>query len=113
LKYFIFIFIFLSTVGFSQSNTDESLIVIHYEPEGKAELKQGIYRYNFVNNVYEGREKIMSVVGRKDDKDYVRCDKGENTLYKDRYLITSIGNVIDLKEKKSSTRWFWKINSLL
>ena len=100
MKYFIFIFIFLSTVGFSQTNTDESLIVIHFEPEGKAELKQGIYRYNFVNNVYEGREKIMSVVGRKNDKDYVRCDKGENTLYKDRYLITSIGNVIDLKEKK-------------
>lgn len=85
---------------FSQTNTSESLIVVHYDEANKTDLTQLIYRYNFVNNVYAGREQIMSIVGRKDNKDYVRCDKGENTLYKDRYLISGIGNIIDLKEKK-------------
>ena len=96
---FTYIFILLSIVGFSQSSADESLIVVHYDADGKADLRQMIYRYNFVNNVYAGREKIMTVDGRKNDKDYVRCDKGTNTLYKNRYLITGIGNVIDLQEK--------------
>lgn len=100
MKYLIYIFVFIKSVGFSQSSKDESLIVVHFEADGKAELRQGIYRYNFINNVYAGKEKIMTVVGRKNDKDYVRCDKGENTLYKERYLITGIGNVIDLQEKK-------------
>jgi hypothetical protein len=40
------------------------------------------------------------VSGKKDGKDYIRTDLGNNTLYKDRYLITGIGNIIDLKEKK-------------
>jgi len=99
LKFLAYIFIFISLAGLSQSGT-ESLIVIHYDPSKKAELGQFIYRYNYVNNVYAGREKIMSVTGRKNDKDYVRCDKGDNVLYKDRYLISGLGNVIDLKEKK-------------
>ena len=81
-------------------NTSESLIVVHYDDGGKAELKQNIYKYTFTNNVYAGREKLLTVVGRKNDKDYVRFDKGLNTLYKDRYLISSSGNIVDLKEKK-------------
>lgn len=86
--------------GFAQNNTGESLIVIHYDEGNKANLGQLIYRYNFVNNVYAGREQIMAVAGKKNSKDYIRCDVGQNTLYKDRYLISGIGNVIDLKEKK-------------
>ena len=87
-------------MSFAQNNTGESLIVIHYDEGNKANLGQLIYRYNFVNNVYAGREQIMTVVGKKNSKDYIRCDVGQNTLYKDRYLISGIGNVIDLKEKK-------------
>lgn len=86
--------------GFAQNNAGESLIVIHYDEGNKANLGQLIYRYNFVNNVYAGREQIMAVAGKKNSKDYIRCDVGQNTLYKDRYLISGIGNVIDLKEKK-------------
>ncbi|MCP2834984.1 hypothetical protein, partial [Salmonella enterica] len=76
------------------------LIVVHYDPTKKAELGQLIYRYNYVNHVYAGREKIMSITGRTNEKDYVRADKGDNVLYKDRYLVTGIGNILDLKEKK-------------
>lgn len=100
LNYLLYIFLCVSVFGFSQANTGESLIVVHYDESNKANLGQLIYRYNFVNNVYAGREQIISVNGRKDNKDYIRCDKGENTLYQNRYLISAIGNVIDLKEKK-------------
>lgn len=86
--------------SFAQTPTTESLIVIHYDQSKKVELGQFIYRYNFVNNVYAGREQIMWIEGRRLGKDYVRCDVGENTLYKDRYLISGIGNIIDLQEKK-------------
>jgi hypothetical protein len=51
--------------GFAQNNTGESLIVIHYDEGNKANLGQLIYRYNFVNNVYAGREQIMAVAGKK------------------------------------------------
>lgn len=87
-------------LSFAQNNTDESLIVVHYDESNKTNLSQLIYKYNFVNNVYVGREEIIAVDGRKNGKDYVRFDKGENTLYQNRYLISGIGNIIDLKEKK-------------
>lgn len=100
MKFILHIILFYSVLGFAQNNSSESLIVVHYDEGNKAKLGQLIYRYNFVNNVYAGREQIMSIEGRKDGKDYVRCDVGENKLYKDRYLISGIGNVIDLQDKK-------------
>ncbi len=87
-------------LGFAQNSTDESLIVVHYDETSKENVAQMIYKYKFIDNAYVGRELIIAIEGRKNGKDHVRCDKGENTLYKDRYLISGIGNVIDLKEKK-------------
>jgi len=87
-------------LSLAQNSNNESLIVVHYDEANKANLGQLIYRYNFEDNAYTGREQIMAIAGKKNGKDYVRCDVGENTLYKDRYLISGIGNVIDLNEKK-------------
>lgn len=87
-------------LSYAQNNTDESLIVVHYDANKKENVTQLIYKYNFVNNEYVGRELIISVDGLKNGKEYVRFDKGQNTLYKDRYLISGTGNIIDLKEKK-------------
>lgn len=98
-KIFFSIFVLISLIGVSQNNS-ESLIIVHYDEGSKADLKQNIYKYTFTNNVYAGREKLLTVVGRKNDKDYVRFDKGENTIYKNRYLISSSGNIVDLLEKK-------------
>lgn len=100
MKYLLHIILFCSVLSFAQDNTDESLIVVHYNEANKTNLAQLIYKYNFANNAYVGREEILAVDGRKNGKDYVRFDKGENTLYKNRYLISGIGNIIDLKEKK-------------
>lgn len=100
MKLLLHIILFCSAFCFAQNSGNESLIVVHYDEANKANLGQLIYRYNFEDNAYTGRELVMAIIGKKNGKDYVRCDVGENTLYKDRYLISGIGNVIDLKEKK-------------
>jgi len=95
--------IFLSFCLFSTiwgQDMKQGLIVVHVDPASKAAFNQMIYSYHFLNGVYTGREELLTVSGKKDGKDYIRTDLGVNTLYKDRYLITGIGNIIDLKEKK-------------
>ncbi len=84
----------------SAQNVRQGLIVIHVDPNGKGEFKQKIYNYHFLNGSYVGRDELLTVSGKKDGKDYIRTDMGMNLLYKDRYMITGIGNIIDLKEKK-------------
>lgn len=91
-------------LGFSFSewsqDVKQGLIVVHVDPTSKTEFKQKIYSYHFLNGHYTGREELITVSGKKDGKDYIRTDIGLNVLYKDRYLITGIGNIIDLKDKK-------------
>jgi hypothetical protein len=77
-----------------------SLIVVHIDPSGGANFKQKITSYHFLNGVYQGREDLLSVQGKKDGKDYVRTDIGTNVIYKNRYVVTGIGNIIDLRDKK-------------
>ncbi len=90
---------FFSTSVFAQ-DIRQGLIVVHVDANSKAEFKQKIYDYHFLNGSFTGREELISVAGKKDGKDYIRTDIGLNSLYKDRYLITGIGNIIDLKDKK-------------
>lgn len=78
----------------------QGLIVVHVDPEGKSAFKQKIYDYHFINGRYVGRDELLVVQGKKDGKDYIRTDLGTPTLYNNRYFITGIGNIIDLKEKK-------------
>ncbi len=100
----LFVITFLCSGKLRSQNTTYSLIVIHYDPASKGEFKQLVYSYRFLNGHYQGREELMSFKGRvmdgKKEKDYIRTDLGTNILYKNRYLITGIGNIIDLKEKK-------------
>ncbi len=81
-------------------NQTYSLIVVHYDPASKGDFKQLVFSYRFLNGHFQGREELLSFYGRVKEKDYIRTDIGHNTLYRNRYLITGIGNIIDLKEKK-------------
>jgi hypothetical protein len=90
----------LSVLGFSQTKLNESLVVVAYEGSGKADFKQVILKYNFVNYVFSGKDTIMRVDGKRDGKDYLRFDDGENTLYQNRYLISSKGCILDLKTRE-------------
>jgi hypothetical protein len=93
----LLVFFTLSAVA---QDAKQGLIVVHYDPAGKAEFRQKVYSYHFVNGQYVAREELMAVAGKKEGRDYIRTDLGTNQLYKNRYLITSIGNILDLKEKK-------------
>ena len=96
----ILFFVLLNLDFLKAQDIRHGLIVVHVNPNAKGEFKQMIYSYHFLNGQYVARDELISVSGKKDGKDYIRTDIGTNTLYKDRYLITGIGNIIDLKEKK-------------
>jgi len=95
-----FILFFLAGSLFFAQEVKQGLVVVHVDPTGKAEFKQKIMMYHFLNGHYTGRTELLTVSGKKDGKDNIRTDLGINTLYNNRYLITGIGNIIDLKEKK-------------
>lgn len=97
--YYIAFCLFLKFVCAAQ-DSHQSLIVVHVDPAGGNQFKQKIYAYRFLNGTFTGRDELLTVQGRKDGRDYIRTDIGKNTLYKNRYLITGIGNIIDLQEKK-------------
>lgn len=100
LKLLKFVILFFAFSGFAQTKLSESLIAVHYEAETTNDLKQVIYKYNFVNHVYAGKEAIMTINGNKEGKEYLRFDEGGNTLYQNRYLISPKGCILDLQEKK-------------
>lgn len=93
-------FVLLATGMFAQGTSKHALIVVHVETPVKAEFKQKIFAYHFLNGHFTGRTELLTVNGKQGGKDYIRTDLGTCTLYKDRYLITGIGNIIDLIDKK-------------
>lgn len=100
MRFIAYILFFAFGSCFAQGGDTESLIVVQYDQEDDTELKQSIYKYNFNKEVFAGKELILTVEGKKNGADYVRFDLGENTLYKNRYLISSTGNIVDLSEKR-------------
>jgi hypothetical protein len=94
------VFLFCLCSAFIAQDVKQGLIVVHVDASSKSDFKQKIFNYHFLNGVFTGREEVLIVNGKKDGKDYIRTDLGTNTLYNNRYLITGIGNIIDLKEKK-------------
>lgn len=97
--YHIVFCLFFALAGAAQ-DLKQKLIVVHVDPAGGNQFKQQIFAYHFLNGTFTGRDELITVQGRKEGKDYIRTDIGRNTLYKNRYLITGIGNIIDLEEKK-------------
>ena len=93
--------LFIIGFGNLQSQNEKySLIVVHIDASGGASFKQKIVSYHFLNGVYQGREDLLTVQGKLKEKDYVRTDIGTNIIYKNRYVVTGIGNIIDLRDKK-------------
>jgi hypothetical protein len=99
-KFLSLIFIFSITICIAQNNQKQSLYVVHVDAGGKGQFKQKIYSYHFLNGSFTGREETITVDGKKEGKDYIRTDRGSNLIYNNRYLITGIGNIIDLKDKR-------------
>lgn len=70
-----------------------SLLASNCDPKEGCDINH-LYLYNFDDGRYSGKELIVST-----NTDNVRFDL-ENWFYQNRYLITSHGDIVDLKEKK-------------
>jgi hypothetical protein len=96
----IFLFLYISVVCFSQQTS--SLLIAEYDENGAENKIQHLVKYSFKNGELIERVPIVSVkiIDEKTQKNYVRFDVGTNHIYRNRYIITGIGNIIDIKNKK-------------
>lgn len=92
----LFCTVLLSIFSYAQKI---SLIAVEYDGNAAATQMQHITKYIFENGVMQKKETIMSVPARKNNKDYVRFDLGNCNIYKNRYIVTSTGAVVDIQSK--------------
>jgi hypothetical protein len=105
MKLFKIILLFLPVI-FSGSFTPEqkkvSLLIAEYDGNAGVNHLQHLVRYVYTDGILTSREVVISLPSQKKDVkgDYVRFDIGKNRIYRNRYVVTGIGNVIDIKSKK-------------
>ncbi|HTL81598.1 MAG TPA: hypothetical protein VL651_07830 [Bacteroidia bacterium] len=99
---FAVVFLFTLHSFTTTSSTKNYLYTAVYDQQAATNHIVHIYRVPFENGVAGGQESVMDVLtqGDGDAKPKIRFDLGPSTIYRNRYVITSYGNVIDLKEKK-------------
>ncbi|MCC7301095.1 MAG: hypothetical protein IT233_00485 [Bacteroidia bacterium] len=92
----------LCFAGFRGAGKKVSLLVAENDLKAGQNFLQHLVAYHFVDGKYQSKEKIISVPGKKEGVtgNYIRFDLGQNKIYRNRYVITGIGNVIDIRDKK-------------
>lgn len=100
--FLILLFFALITSFYSASPQASYLLVVQLDPKSSVNHLQHLIRYQFVDGKNTSKDTVLSVpLTRKDVKgDYVRFDTGKNRIYRNRYVVTGIGNIIDIKNKK-------------
>jgi hypothetical protein len=101
-KIFFIIGLFSTVFCYGQTQRISSLLVAEYE-----QIDEGIgnythlVSYNFVDGELTSKDTIFSAPTSKGEYkgSYVRYDLGHNFIYKNRYVISGIGNVIDIQTK--------------
>jgi hypothetical protein len=79
-----------------------SLIVAEYDDNAAVNHLQHLVNYVFVDGAMISKETLLSVPTIKEGVkgNYVRFDIGKNKIYRNRYVVTGIGNVIDIQTRK-------------
>jgi hypothetical protein len=104
MKYFPFLIsFFLSSIKIDgQVPLLRSLIVAQFrqDTDGTGRYTY-LMSYNFKNEILISKDTLYGIdtYSKNSSKNYARFDLGENILYKNRYVITSVGDIIDLKNK--------------
>jgi hypothetical protein len=99
--FLIIAFIIVSgAFGFAQKKV--SLLIAEYDEQASDNHLQHLVKYVFVDGAMVSKEPIVSALIKKkgEKNDYVRFDVGKNKIYRNRYVVTGIGNIIDIKNKK-------------
>lgn len=78
------------------------LLVAEHDVQAATNHQQNLLRYSCDNGTWSAKEKLLSVTTMKsgETSNWVRFDVGNNSTYKNRYVVTGIGNVIDVQSKK-------------
>ena len=106
MKYLILILLAFNHYCFGQVIKQKSLIVSEYLKDGSG---QGNYTYlvsyNFQNGKLVSKDTIFGAPVFKENisGSYVRFDLGRNSIYKNRYVISGAGDVVDLNTKSLVT----------
>ncbi len=102
LRYIIFLLFAVLGMAFLPTQKKVSLLVAEYDDNVSKNHLQHLVNYVFVDGAMVSKEVLLSVPTQKEGVkgNYVRFDLGKNTIYRNRYIITGIGNVIDIKTKK-------------
>lgn len=81
-----------------------ALLIAVHDAQASTTMTQHLYAYHFADGKYVNNEKLVSVKIQKEENkkqvSNVRFDLGTNLVYKNRYVVTGIGNIIDAKNKK-------------
>lgn len=79
-----------------------SLLVAEYDDNAAKNHLQHLVNYVFIDGAMISKETLLSVPAQKEGVkgSYVRFDVGKNKIYRNRYVVTGIGNVIDIQTKK-------------
>lgn len=101
-SYSFLIFILFLFVAFQLPQNRLSLLIAEYDDNAAVNHLQHLVNYVFVDGAMVTKETIVSLPTQKAGikGNYVRFDLGKNRIYRNRYVITGIGNVIDIKTKK-------------
>lgn len=78
------------------------LILAEYDPAAATNHIVHIVRIPFTDGIPGARENVMDVTTQQsgDKSPRVRFDLGRNQIYRNRYIITAYGQVVDLVDKK-------------
>lgn len=95
-------FSFVSVSAFISAEKNQFLIIAVYDPQVASNHIVHLKRIPFVAGVPGAAQDIMDVVTQQaaDRVPRIRFDLGANKIYRNRWVITSYGNVIDLDAKK-------------
>ncbi len=89
-------------IGFNPSQKKVELFVAEYDDNAAINHLQYLNDYIFLDGIMVSKEAVLIVptqkIGVKGN--YVRFDIGKNKIYRNRYIVTGIGNIIDFRNKK-------------
>ncbi len=96
-----FIVILLLSINCSIAQDKWELISIQFDKDKTQTLTQNIIGYQFENDKITSIKTYMSVDGlAPSGKDYIRLDIGKLFIYKNKYLVSNKGYIIDFNNKK-------------
>ncbi|MBA3706615.1 MAG: hypothetical protein H0W84_12170 [Bacteroidetes bacterium] len=101
-KIFVLFFLTIIFTAFFPPQKKVSLLVAEYDDNAAKNHLQHLVNYNFIDGAMVSKETLLSIPTQKEGVkgNYVRFDLGKNKIYRNRYIVTGIGNVIDIQTKK-------------